>query len=72
MTKRRRVEMVYSLEKADRIPFVPAIYEHKGALVGKSPSEICRNSEYLYAGLKKELETYDPDMLVIGIDVYNC
>lgn len=71
MTKRQRVEAVYALEKADRIPFVPAIYEHKGALVGKSPSQICRNADYLYAGLKKELELYDPDMLVIGIDVYN-
>lgn len=71
MTKRERVEAVYRLEKADRIPFVPAIYEHKGALVGKSPSEICRNADYLYAGLKREAELYDADMLVIGIDVYN-
>jgi uroporphyrinogen decarboxylase len=71
MTKRERVEAVYALERADRIPFVPAIYEHKGALIGKSPSQICRNADYLCAGLMKELETYDPDMLVIGIDVYN-
>jgi uroporphyrinogen decarboxylase len=71
MTKRERVEAVYALQQADRIPFVPAIYEHKGALIGKSPSEICRSAESLYAGLLKELEFYDPDLLVIGIDVYN-
>ncbi len=71
MTKRERVEAVYSLQKADRIPFVPAIYEHKGALIGKSPSQICRDANYLYAGLLRELEVYDPDLLVIGIDVYN-
>jgi uroporphyrinogen decarboxylase len=71
MTKRQRVETVYAMRKADRIPFAPAIYEHKGALIGKSPSEICRNADFLYAGVKKELEIYDPDMLVIGIDVYN-
>jgi uroporphyrinogen decarboxylase len=71
MTKRERVEAVYRLEKADRIPFVPAIYEHKGALIGKTPSEICRNADYLHAGLKREAELYDADMLVIGIDVYN-
>ena len=71
MTRRERVETVYAMGRADRIPFVPAIYEHKGALIGKSPSEICRNPEYLYRGLLKELETYDPDMLVMGIDVYN-
>lgn len=71
MTKRERVEAVYALRPADRIPFVPAIYEHKGALIGRSPSEICRDADYLEAGLWKELETYDTDMLVIGIDVYN-
>ncbi len=71
VTKRERVEKVYAMGKADRIPFVPAIYEQKGALIGKSPSEIARNPEYLYNGLLKELATYDADMLVIGIDVYN-
>jgi uroporphyrinogen decarboxylase len=71
MTKRERVEAVYAMKLADRIPFVPAIYEHKGALIGKSPSQICRNADYLQAGLLKELEVYDADMLVIGIDVYN-
>ena len=71
MNKRERVEAVYKLQPADRIPFVPAIYEHKGALIGKSPSAICRSAEYLYSGLREELAIYDPDMLVIGIDVYN-
>ncbi len=71
MTRRERVERVYRLEKADRIPFVPAIYEHKGWLIGRSPSEICRNADYLHAGLRREVEVYDPDMLVVGVDVYN-
>jgi uroporphyrinogen decarboxylase len=71
VTKRERVETVYAMKLADRIPFVPAIYEHKGALIGRSPSQICRNADYLHAGLLKELEIYDADTLVIGIDVYN-
>jgi uroporphyrinogen decarboxylase len=71
VTKRERVETVYAMQLADRIPFVPAIYEHKGVLTGKSPSQICRNADYLHAGLLRELEVYDADMLVIGIDVYN-
>ena len=40
----------------------PPFYEHKGALAGKSPSRICRNAEYLYAGLRREFELYHPDM----------
>ena len=71
MTKRERVEAVYALQPADRIPFVPAIYEHKAALIGKSPSQVCRNADLLNEALHKELEVYDADMLVIGIDVYN-
>jgi len=71
MTKRERVQAVYAMRKADKIPFVPAIYEHKGKLVGVSPSEVCRNADYLHDGLNEELRIYDPDMLVIGIDVYN-
>jgi uroporphyrinogen decarboxylase len=64
MTKNR-------LQPADRIPFVPAIYEHKAALIGESPSKVCRNAELLERALLSELEVYDADMLVIGIDVYN-
>jgi uroporphyrinogen decarboxylase len=71
MTKRDRVEAVCRLEKADRIPFVPAIYEHKAYLVGASPSRVCRDGELLYRSLQRELEVYDPDMLVVGVDVYN-
>jgi len=71
MTRRERVETVYALGRPDRIPFVPAIYEHKARLIGRSPSEVCRNADLLYESLLAELRVYDPDMLVVGIDVYN-
>jgi uroporphyrinogen decarboxylase len=67
VTKRDRVEAVYALRPADRIPFVPAIYEHKAALIGKSPSQICRDAELLHEGLRRELATYDPDMLLASM-----
>lgn len=71
LSKRERVETVYRLEKADRIPFVPAVYEHKARLIGRTPSQVCRDPELLHRALLRELEVYDPDMLVVGIDVYN-
>ncbi len=71
LSKRERVERTCRLEPADRIPFVPAIYEHKAALIGRSPSEVCRSAELLHSALRRELAVYDPDMLVVGIDVYN-
>jgi uroporphyrinogen decarboxylase len=71
MTKRERVERVYRLQPPDRIPFVPAIYEHKARLIGRTPSEVCRDAGLLRAALERELALYDPDMLVVGVDVYN-
>lgn len=71
MTKRGRVERTYAFEVPDRIPFVPAVYEHKARLVGRTPSEVCRSLDLLLESLDKELEVYDPDMLVVGLDVYN-
>ena len=71
MTKRERVERTVAFEPADKPPFVPAIYEHKARLIGRSPSEVCRSLDLLGEALHKELEVYDPDVLTVGLDVYN-
>jgi uroporphyrinogen decarboxylase len=49
----------------------PAVYEHKAALIGKTPSEVSRNAEALALACKKELELYGAEVAVVGIDVYN-
>jgi len=71
MTKRERVERTYAFEPVDKVPFVPAVYEHKARLIGRSPSEVCRSVDLLLEALDKELEVYDPDVLTVGVDVYN-
>jgi uroporphyrinogen decarboxylase len=71
MTKRERVERTYAFEPVDKPPFVPAIYEHKARLIGRSPSEVCVDLDLLLEALEKELEVYDPDVLTVGLDVYN-
>lgn len=50
---------------------MPAIYEHKGWLIGETPSNISRHADLLVAGVLKEYELLSPDALTIGIDVYN-
>lgn len=57
--------------KPDRVPFLPAIYEHKAWFIGKTPSEICRDPHLLGAALAAEYENVKPDALTIGVDVYN-
>jgi uroporphyrinogen decarboxylase len=71
MTKRERVERAFAFEPVDKVPFVPAIYEHKARLVGRSPSEVCRSADLLLEAMDLELELYDPDVLTVGVDVYN-
>ena len=71
MTKRERVERTYALGVPDRPPFVPAVYEHKAALIGRTPSRVCRDGGLLHEALLRELDVYGPDMLVVGVDVYN-
>jgi uroporphyrinogen decarboxylase len=49
----------------------PAIYEHKAALIGKSPLAVACSAELLTQAVIKEYEVYQADYLTVGIDVYN-
>ncbi|MBK1875461.1 uroporphyrinogen decarboxylase family protein [Pelagicoccus mobilis] len=71
MNSKELMTAVLKMEKGDRIPFCPAIYEHKGFLIDKTPSQICRDADLLVEGLLAEYERYKPDFLTVGIDVYN-
>ena len=71
MTSRERVEKLLAGEPIDRVPFEPAIYEHKAFLIGKSPSEVARSEKLLVEALLAEHKTYKADFLVVGLDVYN-
>jgi len=71
MTGLERIRALLAGRGADRPPFLPAVYEHKAALVGSTPSGVARNAELLEAALSRELEVYEPDALTVGLDVYN-
>jgi len=71
VTGRERVERAWALQAVDRIPFVPAVYEHKARLIGRAPSEVCRSLDLLLEALERENEIYGPDALTVGLDVYN-
>ncbi len=71
MTPRRRIQNLIEGKPVDRTPFCPAIYEHKAALIGVKPSELCRDAGLFEKAIIREVEVYEPDMLVVGCDVYN-
>ena len=53
------------------IRWEPAIYEHKAALIGKSPGEVSRSADLLSRALVEEYKRYRADYMTVGIDVYN-
>lgn len=71
MTPRQRIEALLSGRPVDRTPFCPAVYEHKAALIGVSPSELSRDADLFERAVVREAEIYEPDILTVGCDVYN-
>ncbi len=66
-----RLLRALALEKSDRIPFVPAVYEHKACFIGRTPSEVCRVESLLVESVLAEYDALMADALVVGMDVYN-
>jgi uroporphyrinogen decarboxylase len=71
MNSKERIDTILNGNFPDKIPFIPAIYEHKAALIGKKPSDVSKDGELLYQAVMAEYEVYRPDLLTVGIDIYN-
>lgn len=54
-----------------KVPFVPAIYEHKASFVNATPSDVARDARLLTDAVLAEHELVRADAVVVGIDVYN-
>jgi len=54
-----------------KIPFSPSVYEHAAKLVGRSPWDVSRNPDLLYAGHRAAYLKYRHSPIVVGIDIYN-
>jgi uroporphyrinogen decarboxylase len=69
---RAEVEAVLRCTTPARAPlFLPAIYEHKGWFIGRTPSAVARDADLLTRALLAEYEAIGPDALTVGVDVYN-
>jgi uroporphyrinogen decarboxylase len=53
------------------IPFTPSVYEHAARLVGRSPWDVSRDPQLLFAGHKAAFLRYRHTPIVVGIDIYN-
>lgn len=66
-----RLNNALECRASDRVPFVPAIYEHKAWFVHSTPSVVCRDVKLFTEALLAEYESIRPDALTVGVDVYN-
>ncbi len=71
MTSHERMANVWNCRPADRVPFIPAVYEQKAFLIDDTPSNVSRDAELFYRAMMVEHETYQADAMIIGMDVYN-
>ena len=53
------------------IPFAPAVYEHAARFTGRTPWEVSRNAELMFAGHRDAWLEYRHPALTVGIDIYN-
>jgi uroporphyrinogen decarboxylase len=54
-----------------KIPFTPAVYEHAARFVGRTPWEVSRDAELLFAAHRAAWLEYRHQVLAVGIDIYN-
>ena len=54
-----------------KIPFSPSVYEHAARFVGRTPWEVSRDPELLFAGHRAAWLEYRHSPIVVGIDIYN-
>ena len=66
-----RMQAISRGEFPDRIPFLPTILEHAASLIGRTPSEVCRDTDLMVESQLKAFETYEPDIISVGVDIYN-
>lgn len=56
---------------ADRWPFIPSIYEHGAALLGRGPSDVSRDANLMAEAALAGYRAYAHDLVTVGIDIYN-
>ena len=54
-----------------KIAFTPVVYEHAARFVGRSPWEVSRDPELLFAGHRGAYVEYKHQVIAVGIDIYN-
>ena len=69
VTGKERVLKAMRREKVDRVPWVPFVGCHAGALLGKTATEYLKSSELIVQGINEAVKLYRPDGLPVVFDL---
>jgi uroporphyrinogen decarboxylase len=54
-----------------KIPFTPVIYEHAARFIGRTPWEVSRDPELMFAAHAAAYRHYRQQVLAVSVDIYN-
>ena len=54
-----------------KIPFTPVIYEHAARFIGRTPWEVSRDPELMFAAHRAAYLEYHQQVIAVAIDIYN-
>jgi MtaA/CmuA family methyltransferase len=69
VTGKTRVLKTIRGEKTDRIPWVPFVGCHAGALIGVSADDYLKSSDHMVQGIAEAVRRYKPDGLPVAFDL---
>ncbi len=69
MTGLERIQKAFKSETVDRVPWVPFVGCHAGALLGVSAEDYLKSEDFIVQGVSKAVELYQPDGIPVAFDL---
>ena len=69
MTGKERIQKAFRREHVDRVPWVPFVGCHAGALLGVTAQEYLKSEKLIIEGVSKAVELYQPDGIPVAFDL---
>jgi uroporphyrinogen decarboxylase len=69
VTGKERIKKAFCCEKGDRVPWVPFVGCHAGALIGVSAEDFLKSEKLIIDGINKAIELYQPDGIPVAFDL---
>ena len=69
MSGRELIKKAIKLEEVERIPWTPFVGVHGAKLIGVTAAEYLRSEEFIFKGVSKAIDEYQPDGIPVVFDL---